>query len=171
MDLFSQQTSLVLEWVCSSTGFNTVVAQVSTLRRHRFQHCVDTICSRPETRWDEDVPKRSGRYFSQNFAGKFRFPGNAIRERRPLNNNKKLFLKPTFIIDVTIVGLFWTHPPPHSGVDQLGGVNHLTELTWPKNLKMTEKITSTNINLLNMTKIVWQRRTITVEYDRNQKIK
>ena len=33
---------------------------------------------------EEDVPERSGRYFSQNFTGKLRFLGNAIWERRPL---------------------------------------------------------------------------------------
>ena len=47
---------------------------------------------------------------------------------------------------------------------------NMTEWIWPKNLKMNEKITPTNINLLNMTKIVWQCRTWTVEYDQNQKI-
>ena len=48
---------------------------------------------------------------------------------------------------------------------------NMTEWMWPKNLNMTKKITPTNINLLNMTEIVWQRRTWTVEYDQNQKIK
>ena len=33
---------------------------------------------------EEDVSKRSGPYFSHNFMGNFQFPGNAIRERRPL---------------------------------------------------------------------------------------
>ena len=47
----------------------------------------------------------------------------------------------------------------------------MTEWIWTKNLKMTEKITPTNINLANMTEIVWQRRSWTVENDRNQKIK
>ena len=36
---------------------------------------------------------------------------------------------------------------------------------------MPEKITPTNINLLNMTEKVRQRRKSTVEYDRKQKIK
>ena len=36
---------------------------------------------------------------------------------------------------------------------------------------MTETITPTNINLLNMTEKAQQRRTSTVEYDRKQKIK
>ena len=40
-----------------------------------------TVLSRD---WEEDVPERLRRYFSQFFTGNIRFPGNGIRERRPL---------------------------------------------------------------------------------------
>ena len=36
---------------------------------------------------EEDVHECSGRDISQIFQGKFRFPGNGIRERRPLLSN------------------------------------------------------------------------------------
>ena len=36
--------------------------------------------------WEEDVPKCSGREIFKIFQGNIGFPGNAIRERRPLFN-------------------------------------------------------------------------------------
>ena len=47
---------------------STLLPDMAGLRRHQ----------------EHPLPKHSGHYFSQIFPGKIRFPGNGIRERRPL---------------------------------------------------------------------------------------
>ena len=61
-----------------------------------------TVLSRD---WEEDVPERLRRYFSQFFTGNIRFPGNGIRERRPL---KCVSLTKTGIIGKWMNCILWT---------------------------------------------------------------